>query len=74
MDRKRLLLALGSVIRKRRTTLEISQEVLAQLSDLDRSYMGGVERGERNVSWLNLVKISKAMGLSVSRLVEGAKQ
>jgi len=49
----------------------MSQEQLADASGLDRSYIGGVERGERNVSLLNITKIARALGVSPKDLLEG---
>jgi len=42
----------------------ISQESLANAADLDRSYVGGVERGERNVSLRNIDRLARALGVS----------
>ena len=47
---------------------EISQMALANKADLDRTYMGGVERGERNVGLKNIEKIAKALGVSIEDL------
>jgi transcriptional regulator with XRE-family HTH domain len=52
-------------IRKRKG---LSQEALALVCDLDRSYIGGVERGERNISLLNIQKIAEALGVSAREL------
>lgn len=71
-EKKTLLKRLGQTIRSRRKQVELSQEALALKANLDRSYMGGVERGERNVSWLNLIRIARALDMTVSQLVEGA--
>ncbi|MCH2242944.1 MAG: helix-turn-helix domain-containing protein [Aquabacterium sp.] len=47
----------------------ISQEELAEKTDLHRTYIGSAERGERNVSLLNICRIAKALDVPVSRLV-----
>lgn len=53
---------LGAVIRQRRTALGLSQEALADASGIDRSHMGKIERGERNVTFLNILRIARALG------------
>jgi len=67
------LLKLGSAIRLQRNKIGITQEELALTSELDRSYVGGIERGERNISFLTLVKIAKSLKCSISDLTEGIK-
>jgi transcriptional regulator with XRE-family HTH domain len=47
----------------------MSQEELADACNLDRSYVGGVERGERNVSLLNIASLSEGLQLSISELL-----
>ena len=59
----------GQKIRQARKARGMSQESLALASDLDRSYVGGVERGERNVAVLNLRKIAASLGLKLSELL-----
>lgn len=59
---------LGSRIRELRSEIGLSQEKLSFECDLDRTYIGSVERGERNIAALNLKKISKALNISVSEL------
>jgi transcriptional regulator with XRE-family HTH domain len=66
-----VLLKFGAVVRARRTALGLSQEDLAHLSELDRTYIGGVERGERNVSLINIDRIAKALKTKPERLLEG---
>ncbi len=61
----------GLNIREARKEKGMSQESLALAADLDRSYIGGVERGARNVSIINLKKIADALGVPVSELVKG---
>lgn len=63
------LVALGSAIRETRSEQAISQEDLAHRSGLDRSYMGGVERGERNLGFLNLLQIADALQVRPSELL-----
>ena len=63
-----VLVALGVAIRKERSDRDLSQEALAVDADLDRSYMGGIERGEHNLTVMNLVKIARALNLTPSKL------
>lgn len=61
--------AFGNAVRERRLLAELSQEELADLSGLHRTYVGGIERGERNVGLLNMVRIASALQTSLSTLV-----
>lgn len=54
----------GSRLRQLRLERNLSQEDLAQLCGLHRTYLGGIERGERNVALLNILKIAKALRIS----------
>lgn len=65
MDRK---IAFGMRIREVRENRGYSQERLAELADLHRTYIGGVERGERNVSLVNIWRIADALGVNPSAL------
>jgi len=66
-----VLVAFGRRLRELRVKRGLSQEQLAFAADLDRSYVGGVERGERNVSLQNIKKLARALGASVSELTRG---
>jgi len=66
------LVDLGTAIRKTRKKLGLSQEALAVDAGLDRSYMGGIERGEHNISVVNVQKIADALSLKISKLLEKA--
>lgn len=61
----------GLNIRQVRKEKGMSQESLALAADLDRSYVGGVERGERNIAVINLKKIAEALNVSLSELLKG---
>jgi transcriptional regulator with XRE-family HTH domain len=67
-----VLVALGKTIRSLRTERKISQEGLAYGANLDRSYMGGIERGEHNITILNLMKVAGQLDLKISELFEKA--
>ena len=64
-----ILEAFGKEIKRRRTDLGLSQEELAHLCDLHRTYIGSIERGERNVSLQNISIIAKALKCSPSELL-----
>ncbi|MFM7365320.1 MAG: helix-turn-helix domain-containing protein [Cuspidothrix sp.] len=64
---------LGSNIKKLRSKLELSQEQLAEKADLHRTYIGAVERGERNISLDNIIAIARALEISASELLEGVE-
>ncbi|MFM6133180.1 MAG: helix-turn-helix domain-containing protein [Sphaerospermopsis kisseleviana] len=61
----------GEHIRTIRKAQGLSQEQLAELSGLHRNYIGGVERGERNLALLNIIRIAHALGMSPSELLKG---
>jgi transcriptional regulator with XRE-family HTH domain len=58
-------------VRKRRHKLRVSQEEFADICGLDRTYVGGIERGERNVALVNIEKIARALRISLSELFRG---
>jgi transcriptional regulator with XRE-family HTH domain len=60
----------GERVRELRKQKGLSQEALALECDLDRTYIGGVERGERNISLLNIHKIAHALGVGVKELFD----
>ena len=67
-DEQEIKKRFGNRIRDLRKEKNASQEALALACGLDRTYIGGVERGERNVSLVNIYKIAKALGVGVSEL------
>lgn len=65
---KKYLKNFGARVRALRKAKGFSQEDFALEIELDRTYMGGVERGERNLALLNIRKIAQGLGISVSKL------
>jgi len=70
MDPARLQQAFGRAVLRRREALGISQEELADRAGLHRTYIGDVERGERNISLVNIVKLAKALRVRAGALLE----
>lgn len=66
---KAYLEQIGNRIRELRLDADLSQEKLSFACDLDRTYIGSVERGERNISVINLRKIAQALNIEVSALL-----
>lgn len=62
---------LGERIRGHRKSIGLSQEALAAKAGIDRSYIGGVERGERNLTFTMLCGIAAALGCDVANLTAG---
>ena len=60
----------GKHLRKLRVARGISQEKLAELADLHRNYVGGVERGERNIALLNIVALARALRVKPAKLLD----
>ena len=61
--------AFGAAVREKRRSTGVSQEALADACGLHRTYIGGIERGERNVSLVNMAKLADALGVKLSQLV-----
>ena len=71
MSRKRNVRQIfGQNLRRKRETLRISQEDLAEKAGLHRTYIGSVERGERNVSIDNMERLAVAVGSTIEQLLE----
>ncbi|MCD8178218.1 MAG: helix-turn-helix domain-containing protein [Tannerellaceae bacterium] len=66
MEKNKYLIDLGDQIRKIRKSKGLSQEALANEAGIDRAYMGEIERGERNVTILTLVKIAEQLKCDIS--------
>jgi transcriptional regulator with XRE-family HTH domain len=67
------LKSFGAAIRAERARLNLSQEDFAEVCDLHRTYVGQVERGEKNISFENIARIARALGLKPSELFGRAR-
>ena len=69
-DREPILQKFGQNVRRKREAYRISQEGLAEIAELDRTYVGGIERGERNPTIISAVRIAKALRVRLADLCE----
>jgi transcriptional regulator with XRE-family HTH domain len=67
-------ITLARNIRQLRVKKAISQEALAELAGLHRTYLGSIERGERNVSIDNIGRLAGALGVTASELLKEGKE
>jgi transcriptional regulator with XRE-family HTH domain len=70
LDEKRFLRQVGERVREQRQARGLSQAELGRLCSLHRTFIGSVERGERNVSILNLRVIARALRVPLTQLLE----
>lgn len=66
-----VLISFGERVKTLRRETNISQEALADKAQMHRTYLSGIERGERNVSLVNIAKLAEALDVPVSELVKG---
>jgi transcriptional regulator with XRE-family HTH domain len=66
--RDEILRLFGERLRELRTERNLSQEQLAELAGLDRNYIGQIERAERNVALVNIVRIARALEIEAGEL------
>lgn len=60
----------GAAVRELRLRKQLSQEALADAAGLHRTYVGSIERGERNPSLVNIVRLADALGASPAELMQ----
>jgi transcriptional regulator with XRE-family HTH domain len=69
-DDDELLQTFGTTVRRRREALGLSQEKLAELAGLHRTYVSSLERGNRNVSVVNIVRLARALDTRPAKLLD----
>ena len=67
----KILIKFGTNVRDWRQKLKLSQERLAEITGLHRTYIGGIERGERNITLLNIIKLAKGLKCDIVDLLRG---
>lgn len=70
MDKKTILLQFGKNVQEYRRAQQISQEQLAESAGVHRTYIGMIERAEKNITLLNIAKIANALKISPSALLK----
>lgn len=65
-----ILILFGHNVQKTRKSVGLSQEQLAEKADLHRTYIGMIERAEKNITLCNMEKIANALGVTISYLLE----
>jgi transcriptional regulator with XRE-family HTH domain len=69
MDSKNILEIFGANVQKYRKEKQISQEKLAELAGVHRTYVGMIERAEKNITLRNMEKIAKALNMEIKNLL-----
>jgi transcriptional regulator with XRE-family HTH domain len=69
MDSKNILEIFGGNVQKCRKAKRISQEKLAEVAGVHRTYVGMIERAEKNITLRNMEKIAKALGVKIADLL-----
>ena len=70
LDDRRFLEAIGHRVREQRAALKLTQAELADRCELHRTFLGSVERGERNLAMLSLRRIAKALRMKPAELLD----
>src|SRR3989338_5417329 len=71
--KKEILIKFGNKVRKERAKLGLSQEDLAVKAGVHRTYIGMIERGEKNITLMNIKKVAKALELAIDKLLANLK-
>lgn len=70
VENKNILIKFGERVREIRKEKELSQEELAHKSDLHRTYIGMIERAEKNITLINIEKIANALEVEIANLIK----
>ena len=68
-NKSEILIKFGGRVRELRTQKGLSQEQLAHLADVHRTYIGMIERAEKNITLINIEKIANALGVNAKELI-----
>ena len=68
--KREVLIKFGQKVREERDRLGLSQEELAGRAGVHRTYVGIIERAEKNITLINIEKIAKALGLSLNEITK----
>jgi len=71
-DKNEILIEFGKRVRELRLERKLSQEKLAELADLHRTYIGMIERGEKNITLVNIEKIAEALNIKIEDMFNEA--
>lgn len=74
MDNREILIKFGNRVREIRKEKNLSQEELSFKADLHRTYIGMIERAEKNITLINIEKIAKALNVDIKELFDGKKE
>ncbi len=69
MDRDQILIRFGERVQSRRKQQKMSQESLAEAAGVHRTYIGMIERGEKNITLVNMVKIATGLNINIKELL-----
>jgi transcriptional regulator with XRE-family HTH domain len=70
----RILILFGQRVREERLKQGLSQELLAEKAGVHRTYIGMIERAEKNITLINIEKIAKALGVEIGTLLKGTNR
>ena len=70
MEKENILIQFGQKVQRLRNEKELSQEQLAEIAHVHRTYIGMIERAEKNITLLNIEKIAKALKVNIKDLFD----